>query len=118
MSFIQCTYVYLFLTLVFIYKVQNIFYRETFKFKTCAKDVRQRYSPRVFLRRYMERDAKERVVFSEDGAKLAVCGLDGEVKVWSSATGTLTTRFTPEGARGVAIAAATWSRVSVKMSSV
>lgn len=56
------------------------------------------------------REAKERVVFSEDGAKLAVCGLDGEVKVWSSATGTLTTRFTPEGARGVAIAAATWSR--------
>lgn len=60
----------------------------------------------------MEGMARERVVFSKDGARLAVCSLDGEVKVWDSATGTLSTRFTPEGARGVAVAAASWSRVS------
>ena len=55
---------------------------------------------------------QERVVFSEDGSRLAVCSLDGEVKIWDSATGTLTTHFSPEGARGVAVAAASWSRVS------
>ena len=60
----------------------------------------------------MEGSVQDRAVFSEDGARLAVCSLDGEVKVWDSATGTLSTRFTPEGARGVAIAAASWSRVS------
>ena len=57
----------------------------------------------------MEGSVQDRAVFSEDGARLAVCSLDGEVKVWDSATGTLSTRFTPEGARG---AAASWSRVS------
>lgn len=65
----------------------------------------------------METYARERVEFSEDGARLAVCGLDGEVKVWNSATGTLATRFTPDRARGVAVAAATWSRVSVACTS-
>lgn len=61
----------------------------------------------------MDGSAREKSVFSEDGARLAVCSLDGEVKVWDSATGTLSTRFTPEGARGVAVAAASWSRVSL-----
>ena len=60
----------------------------------------------------MEVGASGRVLFSEDGARLAVCALDGEVKIWNSATGTLANRFTPEGARGAAVAAAAWSRVS------
>lgn len=80
--------------------------------KICAND-----SPRVGLGMETSsvREVRERVVFSEDAAKLAVCGFDGEVKVWSTATGTMTSRFIPEGARGVAIASATWSRVSVKL---
>ena len=55
---------------------------------------------------------RERVLFSEDSSRLAVCSLDGEVKIWNSATRTLVSRFTPEGARGTIVAAARWSRVS------
>jgi WD40 repeat protein len=58
----------------------------------------------------MDASARERVVFSEDGTRLAVCRPDGEVKVWNSATGTLSSSFTPEGARGVPVRAASWSR--------
>ena len=53
---------------------------------------------------------REVAVFSGDGSRLAVCSLDGEVKIWSSATRTLAARFAPEAARGGAPAAA-WSRV-------
>ena len=65
----------------------------------------------------MDAGARERVVFSEDGTRLAVCRPDGEVKVWNSATGTLSSSFTPEGARGVPVRAASWSRVSCCVSS-
>ncbi|CAI8048441.1 WD repeat-containing protein 43 [Geodia barretti] len=58
--------------------------------------------------------AAELAVFSEDGSRLAVCSLDGELKVWSVATRTLVSRFTPEDARGGAIATASWSRVLPK----
>lgn len=57
--------------------------------------------------------AAELAVFSVDGSRLAVCALDGEIKVWSSATRTLVSRFTPEDARGAVVAAASWSRVSL-----
>ena len=55
----------------------------------------------------------ELAVFNEDGSRLAVCSLDGEVKIWSSASRTLATRFSPDGSRGTAVAAASWNRVSL-----
>ena len=45
--------------------------------------------------------------FSRCGAQLAVCGADGEVKIWESATGTLKQRFK---AANVAITCLSWSR--------
>jgi hypothetical protein len=80
-------------------------------YQSCAMRAAQWPSPRV-------RDmagcvaAAELAVFSEDGSRLAVSSLDGELKVWSGATRTLVSRFTPEDARGGVIAAASWSRVS------
>ena len=50
-------------------------------------------------------------VFSSDSEQLAVCPADGEVKVWDAASGVLSCRFTPRGARGTAIAAVAWSRL-------
>lgn len=50
-------------------------------------------------------------VFSEDGSRLAVCCLDGEVKIWSSATGTLVSRFSPDLGQDETVTAACWSRV-------
>ena len=66
----------------------------------------------------MEEREGELVVFSDDGSRLAVCSLDGELKIWSSDTRTLVSRFTPEEARGAAVASAAWSRVSFLVASL
>lgn len=47
--------------------------------------------------------------FSCDGESLAIAGLDGEVKIWDSASGTLKQRFTPS-AVGSEIRNLAWSR--------
>ena len=70
--------------------------------------MRRRPSPRGCL--LMEERARERCVFSPDGGSLAICGVDGEVKVWDSATGGMVLRFSPSGARGQPISSAAWSR--------
>lgn len=47
--------------------------------------------------------------FSGDGASLAIAGLDGEVKIWESGSGTLKQRFSPSS-MGSGIQALAWSR--------
>ena len=45
--------------------------------------------------------------FSRCGDQLAVCGADGEVKIWDSATGKLKQRFKPGGG---GVTCLSWSR--------
>lgn len=47
--------------------------------------------------------------FSGDGASLAIAGLDGEVKIWESSSGTLKQRFSPSSV-GRGVQALAWSR--------
>lgn len=55
----------------------------------------------------MEELPVDRCLFSCGGEQLAVCGADGEVKIWETKNKTLTQRFRP-GEAGITCAA--WSK--------
>ena len=51
--------------------------------------------------------------FSRCGGQLAVCGGDGEVRIWESQTGVLKQRFKPAGST---VTCLSWSRQTMKVS--
>ena len=56
-------------------------------------------------------------LFSHDASCLAVCGADGEVKIWDGATNQLVAKFSPGGARGWSVTAAAWAKQREHVSS-
>ena len=65
----------------------------------------------------MEVRGRDLCLFSHDASCLAVCGADGEVKIWDGATNQLIARFSPDGARGWPVTAAAWARQREHVSS-
>ena len=65
----------------------------------------------------MEVRGRDLCLFSHDASCLAVCGADGEVKIWDGATNQLVARFSPGGARGGHVTAAAWARQREHVSS-
>ena len=56
----------------------------------------------------MEVRGRDLCLFTHDASCLAVCGADGELKIWDGATNQLVARFSPGGARGGPMTAAEW----------
>ena len=69
------------------------------------------------LEETMEVRGRDLCPFSHDASCLAVCGADGEVKIWDGPTNQLIARFSPGGARGGPVTAAACAREREHVSS-